>query len=132
MRLGLSNPKMDTHMSEVDIVEIRNIETLVREGRDSQYTIRMKDILRTACAKKIQRAWRNHLTRKLIKSYSNDIRKKDLKRAETFDEMTLRTARSQGGGLKLKMRNTLEGPKNGEGLTVQTARDQITKKNTLI
>jgi hypothetical protein len=46
--------------------------------------------------------------------------------------MNLRTARSQGGGLKLKMRNNIEGEKNGEGLTVKTARDHVAKKNTII
>jgi len=44
--------------------------------------LKIKDILRIACAKKIQRAWRRYKTKKLIKSYSNDIRKKELKTLE--------------------------------------------------
>jgi hypothetical protein len=67
---------MQTHISDVDLGEIRTIEQEYHSSRDSQYFLKIKDILRIACAKKIQRAWRRYKTKKLIKSYSNDIRKK--------------------------------------------------------
>ena len=67
---------MNTHISEVDIIEIRTLENEFRSSRESQQSLRIKDILRIACAKKIQRAWRRYKTKKLIKSYSSDIRKK--------------------------------------------------------
>jgi hypothetical protein len=115
---------MDTHVSEVDMVEIRNIENQFREGRDSQRSVRIKDILRTACAKKIQRAWRRYKTKRLIKSYSNDIRKKDVKRVEI--EEGVRSARSQGGGMKLKMRlmGEEERTEQVEVMAVQTERGE--------
>ena len=64
----------------------------------------MNDILKIASAKKIQRAWRRYKTKSLIKSYSNDIRKKHAKPLNFQDELTVKSARSQGGGMKLKMK----------------------------
>lgn len=63
---------------------------------------RINDILRTASAKKIQRAWRNFKTKRLIKSYSNDIRNKYLIRNGSNGEESILTVRSQGMGLKFK------------------------------
>lgn len=73
---------------------MRQIEQHVKAGKESQYSVLAHDILRTACAKKIQRAWKNYKTKKLIKSYSNDIRHKYAKQLPMADEPL--TARSQG------------------------------------
>lgn len=71
--------KLITAVSEVDLDEMRMLSGRGRDGKEQQFTVRAAEILRTACAKKIQRAWRNYKTRKLIRSYSNDIRRKDVK-----------------------------------------------------
>lgn len=62
----------------------------------------MNDILRTACAKKIQRAWRNYKTKKLIRCYSNDIRNKYLRNINISEEITNASSKSQPIGLKFK------------------------------
>ena len=61
-----------------------------------------------ACAKKIQRAWRRYKTKQLIRSYSNDIRKKDARKIEPAEELTIKSARSHNTGLRLKMNDTYE------------------------
>jgi len=80
---------------------MRLIEQHAKDNKDRQYSMKANDILRTACAKKIQRAWRNYKTKKLIKSYSNDIRHKHSKPLPHSDEPLL-SVRSQGAGLKFK------------------------------
>lgn len=92
--------KIDTHISEVDILEIRKIENSAKDHKEKQYMSKINDILRTASAKKIQRAWRNYKTKKLIRSYSNDIRNKYLRNMNISEEPL--TVRSQGIGLKFK------------------------------
>jgi hypothetical protein len=59
-----------------------------------------EDLLRSACAKKIQRAWRNYKTKKLIRSYSNDIRSKYLRSIHISDDP--KSTRSTGTGLRFK------------------------------
>lgn len=113
--------KVYTHISEVDIVDMRRIEKQVRDGRESQYSIRANDILRTACAKKIQRAWKNYKTKKLIKSYSNDIRHKYSKNLMQSDDPML-SVRSQGGSLKFK--KTLP----GEEVIIAKPKSKIVKQ----
>lgn len=77
--------KVETHVSEVDISEIRELELKYKEGKESQMHRIATDFLKIACAKKIQRAWRKYRTKKLIRSYSNDIRKKNLKKIESIE-----------------------------------------------
>jgi hypothetical protein len=93
--------KIDTHISEIDITEIRKIENSAKDNKEKHYLSRINDFLRTASAKKIQRAWRNYKTKKLIRSYSNDIRNKYL-RSINISEDPLSSVRSQGMGLKFK------------------------------
>lgn len=84
----------------MDILEIRKIENSAKDNKEKQYLSKINDILRTASAKKIQRAWRNYKTKKLIRSYSNDIRSKYLRNMNISEEPL--TVRSQGIGLKFK------------------------------
>lgn len=53
-----------------------------------------------ASVKKIQRAWRNYTTKKLLKSYSNDIRLKCKQPIDSSD--CLLSVRSQGRSLRFK------------------------------
>jgi len=71
---------------------MRLIEQHAKDNKDRQYSMKANDI---------QRAWRNYKTKKLIKSYSNDIRHKHSKPLPHSDEPLL-SVRSQGAGLKFK------------------------------
>jgi hypothetical protein len=66
------------------------------------YMYLKEKILVLASAKKIQRAWRNYKTKKLIKSYSHDIRLKLTKSLQSHHDDNLLTVRSLGRGLKFK------------------------------
>lgn len=95
--------KIDTHISEIDITEVRRMENTARGGKDQRERVFVRaaeDLLRSACAKKIQRAWRNYKTKKLIRSYSNDIRSKYLRSINISDDP--KTTRSTGTGLRFK------------------------------
>lgn len=71
-----------------------------KEQRERVFVRAAEDLLRSACAKKIQRAWRNYKTKKLIRSYSNDIRSKYLRSINISDDP--KTTRSTGTGLRFK------------------------------
>ena len=73
------NEKVETQFSEVDISEVRAIESKHQKNKIRSYYL-ATDFLRSACAKKIQRAWKRYKTKQLIRSYSNDIRKKDARK----------------------------------------------------
>ena len=68
--------KVLTGVSDVDLEEMRQLRGEKEEGEEQLLTVRATEILRIAPAKKIQRAWRNYKTKKLIRNYSNDIRRK--------------------------------------------------------
>ena len=68
--------KVLTGVSDVDLEEMRQLRGEKEEGEEQLLTVRATEILRIASAKKIQRAWRNYKTKKLIRNYSNDIRRK--------------------------------------------------------
>lgn len=72
-----------------------------KTNREKQKINKINDLLKNSCAKRIQRAWRNYKTKKLIKSYSNDIRSKYLKNLKSSEEPPL-SSRSLGFGLKMK------------------------------
>jgi hypothetical protein len=64
-------------------MEIRDYERLAQTKKEHLNYMYMKEkVLVLASVKKIQRAWRNYKTKKLLKSYSTDINlkiKKDIK-----------------------------------------------------
>jgi hypothetical protein len=110
---------------------MRLIELHAKESKDRQYSVRANDILRTACAKKIQRAWRSFKTKKLIKSYSNDIRHKYSKPLAQCDEPLL-SVRSQGAGLKFKKLINEEPTKPKSKLVKQFQEENIQKWEEII
>lgn len=73
-------PRLETLNEDFDLTEIREFEEISTQRKEKiNYDYLKEKILIEASVRKIQRAWRNYRTRKLVTSYSSTISAKFMK-----------------------------------------------------
>jgi hypothetical protein len=72
--------RIETVNDEFDLNEIREFEEISTQRKEKlNYDYLKEKILVEACVRKIQRAWRNYRTKKLVNCYSSTLSARHLK-----------------------------------------------------